>query len=123
MMIVGFPRDTYIPNPAINYGLDKLTHLRNDGIQNTMKGVSEYYGVDIDYYGVVNFNTFKYIVDAMDGIDIDNPYSFRSSSYEFPEGVIHLDGTKALAYVRERKSLPNGDYDRSHHQTIALKAI
>ena len=34
-----------------------------------------------------------------------------------------MDGTKALAYVRERKSLPNGDYDRSHHQTIALKAI
>ena len=123
VMIVGIPRDTYIPNPALDNGLDKLTHLGNDGIQNTMEGVSNYYGIDIDYYGVVNFNTFKYIVDALGGIDVDNPYYFRSGKYEYPEGIIHLNGESALTYVRERKSLPNGDYDRSHHQTIALKAI
>ena len=132
VMIVGLPRDTYIPNPALGYGLDKLTHLGNDGIQNTMKGVSEYYGIDIDYYGVVNFNTFRYIVDALDGIDIENPYYFSTYGgngsltgevYEFPEGTIHLYGNAALAYCRERYNLPNGDYGRSEHQTIALKAI
>ena len=132
VMIIGLPRDTYIPNPALDYGYDKLTHLGNDGIQNTMKGVSEYYGIDIDYYGVVNFNTFKYIVDALDGIDIENPYYFNTyggnggmngESYEFPEGTIHLYGDAALAYCRERWNLPNGDYGRSEHQTIALKAI
>lgn len=129
VMIVGLPRDTYIPNPALDNGLDKLTHLGNDGIQNTMQGVSNYYKIDIDYYGIVNFNTFKYIVDALGGIDVDNPYYFSSTSgpdsqtYYFEEGMIHLNGPSALAYVRERKSLPNGDYDRSHHQTIALKAI
>lgn len=128
VMIIGIPRDTYIPNPALSYGYDKLTHLGNDGIQNTMKGVSEYYGIDIDYYGVVNFNTFKYIVDAIDGIDVNNPYYFSASNmdsttYYFDEGMIHLNGASALAYVRERKSLPNGDYGRSEHQTIALKAI
>ena len=132
VMITGLPRDTYIPNPALAYGYDKLTHLGNDGIQNTMKGVSEYYGIDIDYYGVVNFNTFKYIVDALDGINIDNPYYFNTyggnggmngENYEFPEGTIHLYGDAALAYCRERWNLPNGDYGRSEHQTIALKAI
>ena len=132
VMIVGLPRDTYIPNPALAHGYDKLTHLGNDGIQNTMKGVSEYYGIDIDYYGVVNFNTFKYIVDALDGIEIDNPYYFSTyggngsltgENYEFPEGTIHLYGDAALAYCRERWNLPNGDYGRSEHQTIALKAI
>ena len=132
VMIVGLPRDTYIPNPALSYGYDKLTHLGNDGIQNTMKGVSEYYGIDINYYGVVNFNTFKYIVDALDGIDIENPYYFNTyggngglngENYEFPEGTIHLYGDAALAYCRERWNLPNGDYGRSEHQTIALKAI
>ena len=132
VMIVGLPRDTYIPNPALSYGYDKLTHLGNEGIQNTMKGVSEYYGINIDYYGVVNFNTFKYIVDALDGIDIENPYYFSTYGgngsltgeiYEFPEGTIHLYGDAALAYCRERYNLPNGDYGRSEHQTIALKAI
>lgn len=132
VMIIGLPRDTYIPNPALSYGYDKLTHLGNDGIQNTIKGVSEYYDISIDYYGVVNFNTFKYIVDALDGIDIENPYYFNTyggnggmngESYEFPEGTIHLYGDAALAYCRERYNLPNGDYGRSEHQTIALKAI
>ena len=66
VMIIGLPRDTYIPNPALNNENDKLTHLGNDGIQNTMKGVAEYYDIDIDYYGVVNFNTFRYIVNALD---------------------------------------------------------
>ena len=133
IMIVGIPRDTYIPNPAIDYGYDKLTHLGNDGIQNTMKGVSEYYGIDIDYYGVVNFNTFKVVVDALGGIDVDNPYyfttykgnggQFSTQDYEFPEGTLHLTGDSALAYCRERYNLSNGDYGRSEHQTIVLKAI
>ena len=132
VMIIGLPRDTYIPNPALNNENDKLTHLGNDGIQNTMKGVAEYYDIDIDYYGVVNFNTFRYIVNALDGIDIENPYYFSTAGgngsltgevYEFPEGTIHLYGEAALAYCRERYNLPNGDYGRSEHQTIALKVI
>ncbi|MBR2788113.1 MAG: LCP family protein, partial [Erysipelotrichaceae bacterium] len=130
VMIIGLPRDTYIPNPALDYGYDKLTHLGNDGIQNTMKGVSEYYGIDIDYYGVVNFGTFTRIINAIGGVDIYNPYYFNGSNefseqryFEFPEGDIHLTGDSALAYVRERYSLPNGDYGRSEHQTIVLKAI
>ncbi len=132
IMIVGIPRDTYIPNPALDYGYDKLTHLGNDGIQNTMKGVGEYYGINIDYYGVVNFNTFKKVVDALGGIDVDNPYYFTTlhgngsltgEVFDFPEGNIHLDGDSALAYCRERYNLSNGDYGRSEHQTIVLKAI
>ena len=129
VMIIGLPRDTYIPNPALAHGYDKLTHLGNDGIQNTMKGVSEYYDIDIEYYGIVNFNTFKYIIDAIDGVDVENPYYFVSTSggdsltYYFEEGTVHLNGASALAYVRERHNLSNGDYGRSEHQTIVLKAI
>ena len=129
VMIIGLPRDTYIPNPALAHGYDKLTHLGNDGIQNTMKGVSEYYDIDIDYYGVVNFNTFKYIIDAIGGVDVENPYYFVSTSggdsltYYYEEGIVHLNGASALAYVRERHNLSNGDYGRSEHQTIVLKAI
>ena len=132
ILIVGLPRDAYIPNPAISYGYDKLTHLGNDGIQNTMKGVSEYMDVQIDYYGEVIFDTFKRIVDALGGIDVENPYYFNTyggnggmngENFEFPEGTIHLYGNAALGYCRERYNLPNGDYGRNEHQTIALKAV
>lgn len=123
IMIVGIPRDAYIPNPALEYGYDKLTHLGNDGILNTTKGVSEYMDINIDYYAEVIFDTFKRIINALDGIDVDNPYYFRSGQYEFYEGINHLYGEAALVYARERYSLPNGDYGRNEHQTIVLKAV
>jgi len=112
---------------------DKLTHLGNHGIFNTIKGVNNHFSIDIDYYGEVIFDTFRNIVDAVDGIDVNNPYYFTTyggnggqysiSDYEFPEGNIHLTGDSALAYCRERYNLPNGDYGRNEHQTIALKAL
>lgn len=129
IMMVGIPRDTYIPNPAQNYVYDKLTHLGNNSIYNTMNGVSDYFDIDIDYYVVVNFNSFIRIIDAIGGIDVDNPYSFNATSYSgygaysFERGNIHLNGDQALSYSRERKSLSSGDFDRSEHQTIVLKAI
>lgn len=135
---VSIPRDYYINNPALG-GLDKLTHLGNSGIENTLAGVNEEFGLDIGYYMVVNFSTFYNIIEAIGGIDIDNPYEFTTSgsngsavqsgsttiggSYTFPEGTIHLDGDMALSYVRERYNLQNGDYDRNEHQSIVIKGI
>lgn len=132
VLICGFPRDAYIKNPALHNGLDKLTHLGNNGIQNTMKGLSVVLDHDITEYAVVNFVTFKKLIDAIGGVDVENPYSFttkggngnyHSTPYDFPKGNVHLDGTMALAYCRERYNLKNGDYGRSEHQTIVLKAV
>ena len=132
ILITGIPRDAYIPNPALGYGNDKLTHLGNDGITNTMAGIGEYFGIDIDHYLTVNFVTFKNIIDAVGGIDIYNPYYFTTvngnghydaGDFDFEEGNIHLYGDSALAYCRERYNLPNGDYGRNEHQTIVLKGM
>ncbi len=123
MLIVGIPRDTYIPNPALDHGLDKLTHLGNNSIYNTIEGVSDYLDIDIDYYGEVIFDTFKRIIDAVGGIDVENPYYFVSGDYAFGKGLIHLNGEKALVYARTRYTLSNGDYGRNEHQTFVLKAF
>ena len=34
-----------------------------------------------------------------------------------------MDGAMALAYVRERHDLQNGDFDRIMHQTLVIKAM
>lgn len=124
--IISIPRDSYIPNPAYSGANDKLTHLGMQGIENTMKGLSDYLETDIESYVLINFTTFKQIVDALDGVDVDNPYRFRYTwdhDYVFEEGNIHLDGQAALYYVRERYSLPDGDFGRNMHQQLVLKAI
>lgn len=125
ILITNLPRDSYIPNPAYNNQKDKLTHLGLSGIQNTLKGASNLLGADVNYYMLVNFTTFEDIINAIDGVDIDNPFEFTTHFTErtYPQGILHLDGELALEYVRERYSLPNGDFDRNLHQQIVLSAI
>ncbi|NBK97401.1 MAG: transporter substrate-binding domain-containing protein, partial [Erysipelotrichia bacterium] len=37
--MISFPRDSYLPNPALNNVNDKLTHTGNDGVENTMSAI------------------------------------------------------------------------------------
>lgn len=122
-LIVSLPRDTYLKNPALGHGLDKLTHLGNNGIMNTLEGLNDLYDLDMQHYAAVNFVTFQKIIDTLGGIDINNPYDFQGIKRYFAAGNIHLDGEDALDYVRERHTLASGDFDRNEHQAIVLKAI
>lgn len=124
--IGSFPRDSLVPNPALGKRADKLTHLGMQGLQNTLNGMSSLLGIDIDNYILINFSTYQKIVDAIGGVDVDNPYAFGfwdNPDIWFEQGNIHLDGYYALLYVRERKTLPDGDFGRTMHQQIVLKAI
>lgn len=123
ILLVSLPRDTYMENPAMGNGLDKLTHMGVYGVDNTAAALTQYFGIEIDKYVLVNFNTYSSIVNTLNGVDIVNPYEFSGGDYYFPAGNIHLSGEEALAYVRERHSLPNGDFDRNEHQIIVLRAL
>lgn len=126
MLMVSFPRDSYVPNPQAGGYADKLTHLGVGGIDNTLTSLSDLLGIDINNYVLINFSTFKTIINVFDGVDVDNPYEFSfwdDPNYHFPEGRIHLTGDSALRYVRERKTLPDGDFGRNMHQQIVMKAI
>ena len=68
MTTVSVPRDSYVPNPAYNNGSDKLTHLGNDGADNSILGLEEAFGIEIDYYAKVNFQSLIHIVDQ--GLEI-----------------------------------------------------
>ena len=125
VLLISIPRDWYVRNPALGNGYDKLTHLGNDGMSNSMAGLNQEFSFDyINNYLEVNFVTFKNIIDAVGGIDINNPYAFSDEAGDsFPEGTIHLEGDAALNYVRERHMLSNGDYGRNEHQAIILQGI
>ena len=93
-------------------------------MQNSIDGLNQEYGFDyIKDYVLVNFVTFKNIVDGLGGIEVDNPYEFTGMGTNFPAGTIHLNGDEALNYVRERHALNNGDYGRNEHQAIVIQAI
>lgn len=123
ILLISLPRDTYMANPALENGMDKLTHMGVYGIDNSTKALAQFFSAEIDKYILVNFNTYARIVNTLGGVDIVNPYAFSSGEYNFPAGNIRLYGEEALAYVRERHSLANGDFDRNEHQMIVLRAL
>ncbi|MDD6560808.1 MAG: LCP family protein [Lactimicrobium massiliense] len=123
ILMVSIPRDFYIKNPALDNGLDKLTHLGNDGIQNTLDGVNQEFDLNIQDYMLTDFDHLTSLVDELGGITVDNPYEFTGGDYTFAAGTITLDGAQALAYSRERHSLDNGDYGRNQHQGIIMEGI
>jgi anionic cell wall polymer biosynthesis LytR-Cps2A-Psr (LCP) family protein len=46
-----------------------------------------------------------------------------NSGANFPAGFQHLDAAQALAFVRQRDGLPNGDLDRTHRQQAFLDSV
>lgn len=126
VLITSIPRDYYVELPS--YGaMDKLTHTGIYGAEETIGAVENLLDIQINYYVKVNYTTITGLVDAIGGIDIVSPYSFDTHgmdvSYHFEEGEIHLDGSQALAYCRERKSWADGDMKRNENQQLILEAV
>jgi LCP family protein required for cell wall assembly len=123
--IIGVPRDSWVDVPGD--GMDKINaSLFYGGPQLIGRTVGNLIGIQPDYVFVTRFQYFIHMVTRIHGIDIHNPFAF-SDTYLKPKGFragrIHLSGYDAMAYSRIRHSLPTGDFERSAHQEIVLKAI
>ncbi len=132
LLITSLPRDTYLKVPCWNNVYDKLTHTsaagwrKPSGVSCSMKSLEQHLDIQIDFYIKINFTSLITIVDTLGGITVDNPYTFTFSfppKNTYQEGLITLNGQQALQFVRERKSLKNGDMDRNLHQLLVIKAL
>lgn len=127
ILLTSIPRDYYVQLPGKGNAYDKLTHTGLYGISETIATAEQLLGIDINYYVKVNYTTVTQLVDAIGGITVDSDYEFSTHgmdvSYYFYEGENYLDGSKALAFARERKSFPDGDFQRNKNQQKVLKGI
>ena len=123
--IIGVPRDSWVDIPG--HGNDKINaSLYFGGPQLLGQTVGNLIGVHPKYVFVTRFPYFIRMVKSIGGIEVHNPYAFSDDALKpagFPAGRIHLGGYDAMAYSRIRHTLPAGDFDRSAHQEIVLKAI
>ncbi|MEW1692595.1 LCP family protein [Streptomyces sp. NPDC091265] len=92
----------------------------------TIRTVEKMTGIRIDHYMVVDFNGFKDMVDAVNGVQIclKEPINDSAAHLKLPAGRQKLDGEEALGYVRARKSIGNGsDTERMDRQQQFLGAL
>jgi len=147
------PRDDYVPVAGIPnndhvkikeaYGLKKTAtedtmsksgvtdqHTlesagREAGRRETVQTVQDFLGVPIDHFAEVTLAGFYDLASALDGVQVclNHPVNDSYSGADFPAGQQSLDGAPALAFVRQRHGLPNGDLDRTHRQQAFLASV
>ena len=125
ILMLGIPRDSYIPQTEANNQKDKLTHTGLYGPKCIIDSVSNFFEVPINYYVEVNFNSLINIVDALGGITVYSPFDFVSlhGDDHFKVGYNEMNGKQALGFCRERYSFEDGDKERSRNQMRVLHAI
>jgi len=120
--LVGIPRDSYVPLSTGGSGKINVA-LPQGGAKGMIDTVEDLTGVTLDYYMLAGFDGLRTIFDALGGLTINAPYAFEGhEGTSFPEGKQTLTGAQALEFTRTRKTVSQGDFDRSMNQGRILLA-
>lgn len=136
IFLTSFMRDLYAEIPDRGVMKLNVAHAIGGGplIVETLENT---YGVAIDNYARVDFNSMTDIIDALGGVDIEmSDEEAKSANKSIKEmcklqgkkykknklksgGKLHLNGIQAVAYSRIRK-VGNSDYERTERQRKVL---
>jgi LCP family protein required for cell wall assembly len=98
---------------------------REAGRRATLRAVRNLTGQPIDYFAEVNLAGFYDLAESLDGVEVCLNHAVHDdySGADFPAGRQRLDAAQALAFVRQRHGLENGDLDRTHRQQAFLLSV
>lgn len=142
--ILSIPRDTRVPIACTkSKAKNKINSTGAYGADCVMDTITNFTGIEIDYWVKVNFQGVISLVDALDGIEVDVPYAFCESDSKrrfgnntiyIEKGLQTLNGEQALAFARNRHTWPaycgkkysnytSNDFIRGQNQQQIVKAM
>lgn len=97
---------------------------REAGRAQTIETVRALTGVPIDRFAEVSLVGFYDLANALGGVTVclNHAVSDNYSGARFAAGEQTLNASQALAFVRQRHGLDNGDLDRTHRQQAFMLA-
>lgn len=134
-----FMRDNWFDIPG--YGKDKLNAAyAYGGVELTKKTIQNTFGIKIDKYVIADFSTFKEVINAIGGLDIDitsdeagyvnwqinkNGQADTVGTISTAGGVTHLNGQQALWLCRDRGGggFSGDDFVRTSRQRRVIQAL
>ncbi|MBQ6387182.1 MAG: LCP family protein [Ruminococcus sp.] len=145
--ITSFQRDSYVYIPG--HGQNKLNAAYSiDGPKLTIETIETNFGVKVDRYAVVDYDSFIKIIDTLDGIDMEvtedeieyinyqmykNEETTDRYTIKSAPGIVHLNGQEALWYARNRGlsigedgneiGLDGNDWERTSRQRKMLETM
>jgi LCP family protein required for cell wall assembly len=123
-VLISIPRDSYVPIPG--HGENKINAALGFGgpplLIQTVEAVT---GLRIDHYMGIGFGGLVSVVNNIGGVKICLPAALQDSNsgINLPAGCHNLNGTQALAFVRDRHSFATQDLQRIEDQRAFLKAL
>jgi LCP family protein required for cell wall assembly len=132
-------------NETVNSGKssdERYLKANKAGQAATLATVEAVTGQQVNHFAEVNLAGYYYLANAFGGItvcvkpwttggdqnlaDANSGWDAVADGYDKAKGgnqYLHLSAAQALAYVRDRDSLPNGDLDRTHRQQAVIDYI
>ena len=101
--LLSVPRDLWVTDSDGDKG--RINSSYNDGPQEVIDTIERELGVPIHHYVEVDFNGFKSLVDALDGVPMyfETPIRDSHTGLDIDTvGCRTMDGVEALAYARSR---------------------
>jgi LCP family protein required for cell wall assembly len=119
--VLGLPRDSYVDIPGFGQGRINEA-LVDGGPELVVRTVEELTGIPIDGYLLTSFEGLPRMVKEIGGLEVDVPYPMNdeASGAVFDAGPQVLEGREVLAFSRNRKNTPNGDFSRSENQGLVF---
>jgi LCP family protein required for cell wall assembly len=109
-----------------NISQNQLAFQGNEaGRKAAVDTVEQLTGVHIDHFAEVNLDGFYELANVLGGVEVclNHAVSDKNSGADFKAGYQHLNAAQALAFVRQRDGLTNGDLDRTHRQQAFLDSV
>lgn len=124
--LIHFPRDLWVPIPGHKDAKLNAAYAYG-GAPLLVQTMQNLLGIDVDHVAMIGFEGFKAMTDAVGGVDVNvaeaSTETVGSTTYDFREGTMHMDGDMALAFVRQRKQLSQGDISRGQRQLAFIKGL
>jgi LCP family protein required for cell wall assembly len=121
--MLSLPRDLWVTIPGVGANRINTAHFYGEaaapgtGPTLAVQTVRENFGLNVDAFARMSFDGIVQSVDALGGVVVDLPTAM--SGYD--AGPQRLDGTQALAFVRDRAG--SDDFFRMGRGQLFLKAI
>lgn len=147
LKLTSYQRDTYVYIPGHDYDKINASYTLG-GAKLSIQTIEANFGIKIDRYAVVDFDSFMKIIDTLGGIDIEvtqdeidyiNYQMYKNGQADSPititddPGVVHLTGQEALWYARDRGlskgedgneiGIDGDDWDRTSRQRKLLETV
>lgn len=136
--LVSIPRDLLVDIPG--YGKDRINSAYvygelykepGGGIGLLQRTIEKNFGLQIDHFGLVDFQCFRTAVDAVGGVTVNVPRLIVDTHYptedygmkvvRFEPGMQKMDGERALEYARTRYA--DSDFQRMQRQQLIIAAM